>query len=256
VAGLLQRRRGPSAMAFQPFLAASDLCLSTFSCGFGPFSQLSRWLSMTFSLHRDLSTFSLGRDRREADGVNLNFARNFPSDIEVLKTAKAIRSITINDYSWGFDYSAIHSLSTLEDLSVYTTDKRGIDYARFPHLRSTALFWRPNAESLFKCKSLERLFLGKFMDVDLSRLSGLVNLKYLRLNTGAMQNLHGIEHLVRLEQLLLMQATKLRSIQGVASLPSLRLLRILNCRSIADIHRVADLHRATDVHIAGATPKP
>jgi hypothetical protein len=195
-------------------------------------------------------------NRRLADGVNLNFVRNFPGDIELLKTANAIRSVTINDYSWDFDYSAIHSLTTLEHLSVYTTDKKEIDYARFPHIKSTALFWRPKAESLFKCRSLERLFLGKFKDLDLSRLSGLVNLKHLRLNTGAVQTLHGIEHLVHLEELLLMQVTKLRSIEGVASLPRLRSLHILNCRSIRDIHRVADLHGATDLYIGGTTPKP
>jgi hypothetical protein len=195
-------------------------------------------------------------NRRLADGVNLNFIRNFPRDIDLLQSAKAIKSVQINDYSWKYDYSVIHSLTTLEALSVYTTDKKEIDYSRFPRLKRAALFWRPKAGSLFNCRSLEQLFLGKFRDVDLSRLSGLVNLKYLRLNTGSVQNLHGIEHLVHLEELLLMLATKLQSIQGVESLPSLRLLEIWNCRNIADIHRVAKLHRATRVAIRGTTPKP
>lgn len=195
-------------------------------------------------------------NRRRADGINLNFIRNFPKDVDLLRSAKGIKNITINDYSWDFDYSVIHSLTTLECLSVYTTDKNEIDYSKFPNLKSTALFWRPKAESLFNCKSLEQLFLGKFRDVDLSRISGLENLKKLRLNTGSVRSLHGIENLINLEELLLMQVTKLQSIQCVEFLPHLRLLHIDNCKSIADIHRVTSLQGKVDVQIYGTTPAP
>jgi len=195
-------------------------------------------------------------NRRRADGINLNFICNFPKDVDLLSSAEGIKSITINDYSWDFDYSIIHSLTTLECLSVYTTDKNEIDYSKFPNLKSTALFWRPRAESLFNCKSLEQLFLGKFSDMNLSRISGLRNLKHLRLNTGTVQNLHGIENLVNLEELLLMQVTKLQSIQGVESLPNLRSLHIDNCKSIVDIYKVTQLQGKPDVQIYGTTPTP
>lgn len=191
----------------------------------------------------------------KADGINFNFICNYPSDIHLLRNAHEIKCVTINDYSWDFDYSAIYQLKNLESLSIYTSDKKEIDYSKFPLLKRTAIFWRPKAKSLFKCKGLESLFIGKFRDTDLTNISALQNLTYLRINTGSVQSLKGIESLIKLEELYLMQVTNLKSIKGIDALNNLKLLRIDNCRNITDIHRIAGLDRSINVDIIGTTPK-
>jgi hypothetical protein len=191
---------------------------------------------------------------RKADGINFNFTKNFPSDINEIKLATDIKHIQINDYSWEFDYTAINDLSKLEHLSVYTTDKKEINFSNWPMLKSAAIFWRPKAKSLFKCVNLERLFIGKYNDSDLIKFEFLKNLKYLRINTGSINSLKGIEKLQNLETLLLMQATKLEELTGIDKLSNLGHLRIDNCRNIKDIDIVANL-KDIQIAILGTTPK-
>jgi Leucine-rich repeat (LRR) protein len=191
---------------------------------------------------------------QKADGINFNFTKNFPADINEIKLAADIKYIQINDYTWDFDYSAVNYLSKLEHLSVYTTDKKEINFSNWPLLKSTALYWRPKANSLFKCLNLERLFIGKYSGPDLSKFEFLENLKYLRINTGSVKSLKGIEKLQHLETLLLMQATKLEDLTGIDKLPNLKQLRIDNCRNIKNIDIVADL-KDIKMEIRGTTPK-
>ncbi len=191
----------------------------------------------------------------KADGINFNFTKNFPSDINELKSARQTKYIQINDYSWDFDYSAINTLDKLEHLSVYTTDKKEINFSHFPDLKSTAIFWRPKADSLFNCLGLEHLFLGKYSDTDLSRLSKLTNLKYLRINTGSVRQLKGIENLKSIETLMLMQATKLEDLSGIEHLTNLTKLRIDNCKNIQNIGLIKKLNNIQTLEIAGTTPE-
>lgn len=200
-----------------------------------------------------LEAVKLINDRR-ADGINFNFIKNFPSDINEIKLAQGIKYIQINDYSWSFDYSAINYLSKLEHLSVYTTDKKEIDFLNYPALKSTAIFWRPKAKSLFKCVNLERLFIGKYNETNLSKFENLVNLKYLRINTGSVKTLKGIEKLQNLETLWLIQATKLEDLNGIERLPKLNHLRIDNCRNINNMNIIPSLKGLTTLEIAGTTP--
>jgi hypothetical protein len=191
---------------------------------------------------------------RKADGINFNFTKNFPKDINEIKAAARLKYIQINDYSWDFDYSAINYLSKLEHLSIYTTDKNEINFTNWADLKSATIFWRPKANSLFKCVNLERLFIGKYNGSDLGKFESLENLKYLRINTGSINSLKGIEKLKNLETLLLIQATKLEDLSGIDKLPSLKHLRIDNCRNIKDIAIVANL-KNIKTEIAGTTPK-
>src|SRR5262245_42748528 len=80
-------------------------------------------------------------DKGKADGINLNYIRNWRTDLEPLRNSRTIRCLVVNDYppSMQYDYSAIHSLPNLEHLSVNTTDKKEIDFSVFPFLTSVAL---------------------------------------------------------------------------------------------------------------------
>jgi hypothetical protein len=121
-------------------------------------------------------------NKKKANGINLNFTRNFPSNLNQLEKVKDIKSIQINGAPGDFDYSVINQLHTLENLSVYTTDKKEINFNLYPHLESCAIYWRPKAKSLFECANLKSLFIGKYTGADLSQFSRLKNLKYLRIN--------------------------------------------------------------------------
>jgi Leucine-rich repeat (LRR) protein len=191
----------------------------------------------------------------QADGINFNYTRNFPATIDAIRLAKSLKFIQINDYSWDYDYSVINEISTLESLSIYTTDKKEVDFSKFPFLKSVAIYWRPKAISLFDCFKLENIFLGKYSEPDLNKLKNLRQLKYLRINTGSMTTLNGIEQLQNLEILWIMQATKLTKLSGIETLPNLTELRIDNCKNIKDIDMLSKLTDKVDLTIAGTTPK-
>jgi hypothetical protein len=191
----------------------------------------------------------------QANGINFNFGKNFPQNIDEVKFNTNIKYVQINDYSWDFNYSAINSLMNLEHLSIYTKDKIEINYSNFPFLKSTAITWRPNAKTLFNCVNLERLFIGGYNETDLSRFKYLKNLKYLRINTGSLKSLNGIEKLEGIETLLLSQPTKLEDIRGIELLPNLNHIQINNCRNIKNIEILEKLNDKVKIHILGSTPK-
>jgi hypothetical protein len=166
-----------------------------------------------------------------------------------------MRFIAVNDYDhkMNYDYSAIHFLNSLEHLSVYATDTKEIDYSAFPLLKSTAIMWRPKAKSLFEKTKLKRLFLGKFKEPDLMPFNSLKELKYLRLNTGSLVSLKGIDAFNGLEELLLMQLTKLEDINPIQQLTKLKYLRIDNCSKVQNIETIKRLG-VPKLEIAGTTP--
>ena len=192
-----------------------------------------------------------------ADGINVNFIENYLPDINEIKLAPAIKYISIRNYGpdFEFDYSAINALSKLEDLSVYTSDRKEINYLNFPVLTGTALFWRPKAKSLFQCTSLESLFLGKYSEPDLTKLEFLKNLTWLRINTGSIKRLNGIEKLQNLTTIFLMEATRLEDLTGIERLPNLRYLMIDCCRNIKNIQLLTEVSKMVNIKIAGTTPR-
>lgn len=193
---------------------------------------------------------------KQADGINFNFIKNFPKNIEEITLAPDIKYIQINDYNQSreFDYSAIHNLIKLSHLSIYTSDNKEINYNSFPNLESTALFWRPKAKSIFQCDHLKNLFLGKYNKSDLNELENLNKLEYLRINTGSIKTLKGIEKMKSIKELWLMQATKLEDISEISKLTNLKYLRIDNCKKVNNINIIHNL-KITTVQITGTTPK-
>ena len=193
-------------------------------------------------------------NNRLADGINFNFTKNYPNNINEMIFAPETKYIQINDHSRDFDYSEIHSLSKLEHLAVDASDKKEVNFTSFPLLKSAAIFWRPKAISLFKCVQLEELFIGKYSGFDLAIFEHLTNLKYLRINTGSIKTLKGIEKLKKLETLMLMQTTKLEDLRGIEELSNLRCLRIDNCKNVRNIKFVKELKNIDTLQIRGTTP--
>lgn len=194
-------------------------------------------------------------DKGKADGINLNYIKNWRTDLEPLRTSKTMKCLIVNDYppSINYDYSAIHSLSSLIHIAVNTTDKKEIDFSAFPKLISATLRWRPKASSVFRCTQLRDLFLGNYNEKDLSQLSGLKNLKYLRINLGSIISLNGLRNITGLEELLLMQATKLEDIADILELEHLKYLRIDNCKRVRNINSIKKM-KIPKLEIVGTTP--
>lgn len=194
-------------------------------------------------------------DKGKAEGINLNYITNWRTDLEPLRTSKTMKCLIVNDYppSMNYDYSAIHSLSSLIHLSVNTADKKEIDFAAFPRLTSVTLRWRPKASSLFRCIQLKDLFLGNYNEKDLSKLSELKNLKYLRINLGSVISLTGLRNISGLEELMLMQATKLEDIDEILELRHLKYLRVSNCKRIKNINAIKKM-KIPKLEIVGTTP--
>jgi hypothetical protein len=194
-------------------------------------------------------------DKGKADGINLNYIRNWRTDLEPLRNSQTIKCLAVNDYppSMQYDYSAVQTLTNLQHLSINTTDKKEIDFSAFPLLTSVALTWRPKAKSLFQCVQLQRLFLNRYNGQDLHELSQLINLKFLRINLGSVRSLKGLEKIAGLEELMLMQVTKLEDIDDLLTLKHLKRLRIDNCKRVKNINEVKAM-KILKLEIVGTTP--
>lgn len=194
-------------------------------------------------------------DKGKADGINLNYIRNWRTDLEPLRNSKTIKCLAVNDYppSMQYDYSAIQTLANLQHLSINTTDKKEIDFSAFPFLTSVALTWRPKAKSLFSCVQLQRLFLNRYTGQDLTELSSLKNLKFLRVNLGSVISLRGLKEITTLEELMLMQTTKLEDLEDLLTLKHLKRLRIDNCKRVRNISAVKRMN-IPKLEIVGTTP--
>ncbi len=194
-------------------------------------------------------------DKGSANGINLNYINNWRTDLVPLINSQTIKCLIINDYppSMEYDYSAIHSLRNLQHLSINTTDNNEIDFTVFPFLTSVSLTWRPKAKSIFKCVQLQKLFLNRYTGQDLSKLSQLKKLVFLRINLGSVFSLKGVEEIIGLEELMLMQATKLEDIVDILKLSHLKCLRIDNCKRVKNINAVKKMN-IPKLEIVGTTP--
>ncbi len=186
-----------------------------------------------------------------ADGINFNYTRNFPKQIDFLEACPSIKYLQLNDL--GYDYSVINKLTNIEVLDVYTNDRNEIRFDKFPKLKKVDIFWRPKAKSIFECSELEHLFLGKYRGKDLTQLKKLTKLKYLRINTGSIQSLIGIEYLQELEELWLMQIPSLRSLNGLQYLLKLGKLHIDNCKNLTNTQEIDQLPSLKSVTLSGTT---
>ena len=204
------------------------------------------------SLLADAASFI---NQGKADGINLNYTKNWPSDLEPLRDLKTIKCIIVNDYapSKPYDYSAVHSMRNLEHISIHTSDKKEITFSSWPNLNSVTLMWRHKAKSLFNCVNLKHLFLGRYTEKDLKDVSKLKHLRYLRINTGSVMTLEGLSEISELEELLLMQTTKLENIDDILKLKHLKRLRIDNCKRIQNIESIKKMG-IPQLEIVGTTP--
>ncbi len=190
----------------------------------------------------------------QVDGIGLSFIKSWPSkDINIISKCPNIKFLWIDCAP--FDYSVVNEFENLIQLGVMTNDRNEIIFSNKTKLLSAELYWRPKAKSLFECGQLEDLWIGKYNGKDLMDFKNFLNLKSLRVNTGSITKLDGIEKLSQLEKLYLAQTTKLEDISGIESLTKLKSLTIDNCKQIKNIEIINQLKNLESISIMGTTPK-
>jgi hypothetical protein len=142
------------------------------------------------------------------------------------------------------DYSFLEDMPQLEDLSIGPSCpmENPINLSHQVNLRSGSLQWRKNRISgLEACQNLEDLCLVEFKNPELKLINKLKNIVRLRIKTGSMKSLHGIENLNKLEELEIGNCRSLTSISSLSGLTNLRSLKIESCHKINDYGDLVDL---------------
>ena len=189
----------------------------------------------------------------KANGLLVHFTKNWPKNLETLKGLN--NPLYLNVQFFPGDYSAIHNLQSLETLNIFAVGGAKVDYSCFPALKKTALEWHKSSKSLFSVSQLESLYLGKYSGKDLAEFRNFKKLKYLRLNTGSVVTLGGIDELKSLESLYLAQVTKLIDLSPMTKMTKIEHLTIDNCAKIATWGKIDFYNHIKDLHIRGTTPK-
>jgi Leucine-rich repeat (LRR) protein len=139
------------------------------------------------------------------------------------------------------DVTPIHSLHALKTLSVMTYCTTEIDFRVFSALEDCSLEWRPNAQSLFECKTLEKLVVNRYDGKDITPFTNLTELKSLTILNAPIESLRGLERLQKLRRLRLADLRRISSLAGIETLNQLEELEIHTCRGFSSIEELRPL---------------
>lgn len=178
----------------------------------------------------------------------LNYAKGWKGkDLSFLKSIKDLdlKAITILDFTIK-DITPIHFLTSLRYLNISTYCNTKIDFTKFPFLEECFLEWRKGAESLFHCKTLNKLYINCYKGKNADPFSNLKDLKSLKIGNSPIDNIEGLRHLHQLKELGLYYLRKLTSLQGIENLVHLEVLDLKTCRkvnSLAEIEKLINLKK-------------
>jgi len=162
-------------------------------------------------------------------------------DLEFLPKCRTVTGIHLQGGVSNFD--GLYRLQNLESLSVVFPHH--LMLSEFPKLTDLATDWNPSIdESLFKVKSLSRLWIRKYKPVneDLERIKALKGLEELTIIESSIRSLEGIQALSQLKTLGLAYCRKLVTIESLLELKgNLRELEIDHCKGIKDLSVIGAL---------------
>jgi len=209
-------------------------------------------LPVEISEHGNLLLYKSGytaeKVRNLIDSRKLNGLRIF-DHWEPLESSDFLRGFTFLKrlevaFRYDQDYSFLCDLPQLEHLSIGPSFpmENSIDLSYQGNLKYLSLQWRKNRiNGLGACQNLEDLCLVEFKNNDLSFISTLRKIVRLRIKTGSMRSLDGIENLNKLEELEVGNCRSLSSIKHLNGLENLRSLKIESCHKIYDYGELSDL---------------
>lgn len=188
--------------------------------------------------HESFTRYILENDIK---ALYLNFAHKWScEDYRFLSNLKTIELLSIIDApSSGLE--AIEEMESLVDLSISTYHKSKIDFTKLPKLKYCGLDWYKGTESILNATSLTHLGIEGFKAKDLSKFSGLVNLKRLAIGNSNIEDLSGIEGLTKLKKLELSNCKKLTDFRLLTHLKNLEWLSIDGTKKVGNIEFVRNM---------------
>lgn len=169
-------------------------------------------------------------------------------DLSFLAKLPRLKALTIIDLKLP-SVAAIHFLPELRALEVTTYCQTEIRFATFPHLEECTLEWRPQAASLFDCRTLKRLFVNRYDGKDVDPFAKLSSLESLAVLNAPVENVRGLGTLKNLRSLRLANLKRLTSLAGIEQLSNLEELEIHTCRAISSIDQVGSLSRLRKLNL-------
>jgi len=142
------------------------------------------------------------------------------------------------------DFSFLADLPQLNHFTVGPSCpmKNEIDLTGLTNVKYLSIQWATNhINGLESCRETRDLCLVEFPQKDLEGICVLANVVRLRVKTGSMKSLRGVELLGKLEEVEIGNCRSLSSITHLNGLGSLRSLRIESCRKIEDYGDLSDL---------------
>ena len=163
---------------------------------------------------------------------NLNFLKEY-------SFLKKLDIDCINDH----DYSFLGNLPNLKYLGIGLSIKQlnTIDLSNQEKLETLAIQWRKKIIGFENCTRLTSLTLVEFKEKNLQKIESLKSLVELRIKTGAIESLQGVDKLGNLQNLNIGNCKKLQSIKTINHLQKLKELHLDACPNINDYDEVTDL---------------
>ena len=154
------------------------------------------------------------------------------TDLTFLSGLTFLKSLEV--YCWDAkNIKSIESLTQLEVLGLQIKSQQKLNFTGFGKLRVVGVTWTKGLTSIFNLKSIEKLNIQNYPDVDLIQISKMALLQKLYLTSRKLQSLNGVSHLKELELLDLYNCPQLTSTNGIEVCTKLRTIEIEACRHLS-----------------------
>lgn len=182
-------------------------------------------------------------------GLKVNSRAEKLVSLEFLTDFVFLRSLEIvGEGDFSFDF--LNSLGRLERLSIGADGKTPIELSWLIGLKDLTLLWRKDCISgLEKCQRLTSLCLVEYKEEDFRSVEKLIGLIHMKVKTGSIQSVKGIESLTNLRTLLLGNCRRLSSLDNLASSTNLRSLRFELCPRLRNYTPLGFLSKLEELEI-------
>jgi Leucine-rich repeat (LRR) protein len=187
------------------------------------------------------SKISKFMDKNKIHELELNYSRGWNvEDISFLKEVPFLEVLIFISHQIN-DISPMYKLHALKKISLNEYSKNEIDFSQFPELEDCYLEWRPKAKSIFKSKSLKKIYIQNYKSKKIDDFSELKQLEELTLGNSPIEDLSGLRGLINLRKLCLYLFHKLTSLNGIEFLNNLNELEINNSKKFYEINEIGEL---------------
>lgn len=141
------------------------------------------------------------------------------------------------------DYGFLKYLQNLKWLSIgqSITEKNIVDLSNLTQLEYLSLYWRKKIVGIELLKNLQELVLASFKEKDLLKFQSLIKIKQIRIATGSIQSLDGVQYFKELESINVGNCRYLNSIALLNGLQNLKEIKFDTCSKIEDYDSLTDL---------------